>query len=722
LGSLILLTAALLATEISARGDEIAGRGPAVSEVAPGIWRFRFGTPEKFTPTHFRSAPPAVDALESLPKASPPLDLAKAPFHVSDRGCSLQLPLENHESIYGFGLITKFFDMTRTPEGQSGRRIFLKPTDSPENDLGESHAPSPFYVSSKGYGVFVDTARFASFYTGNVAPVNAGAAADSGGGGTSTDELYRPRMRREKTMLVEVPAARGIDVYLFAGPSILDAVKRYNLFSGGGALPPLWGLGVQYRGYTKFGAQDSLQLAAQVRADHMPCDMWGVEPGWQSKTYSCSFVWSSNQFPDPDGFLAEMRKMHFRMNFWEHAFTHPTSPIFTALKPWSGNYLVWNGLVPDFATPEARAIFQKQNREVLFDRQVEAVKLDECDYQPDSAKPWSFPEVTAFPSGMDGELMHSLFGLLYQQVMLAPCRDKGMRTWGLVRNSHALAASLPFVLYSDSYDHHCYVRGLANQGFNGLLWEPELRDAHSVEDLYRRLETTLFSADTVIDSWFIKNPPWLQVDRERNNRGELMEERTAVTANVRRLLQLRMQFIPYLYAAFNEYHYTGKPPIRALVLDWPQDPKTREIDDQFMFGDSVLVAPQFTGESHRQVYLPAGEWHDFWTHEKITGGKTIDVAKAPEEIPLFVKDGTLLPLAEPLEFIQADTCFKVTVNVVGDNPAPFTLYEDDGISDDWSKGVQNKLLLDDSGGTHAATRTGQYHGPERIQITGWKQF
>ena len=71
------------------------------------------------------------------------------------------------------------------------------------------------------------------------------------------------------------------------------------------------------------------------------------------------------------------------------------------------------------------------------------------------------------------------------------------------------------MLYSDAYDHRCYVRGLANQGFNGLLWDPELRDAKSVEDLYRRLETALFSADTVIDSWFIKNPPWHQVDREK---------------------------------------------------------------------------------------------------------------------------------------------------------------------------------------------------------------
>lgn len=707
----------------SSQGAENTALAPQVDALVPGIWRIRFGAPEKFTPTHFRSSVLDKPGLEAMSASTNlPLDLAKMSFRISDRGCSLLLPMDSRESIYGFGLITKFFDMTRTPDGQTGRRIFLKPTDSPENELGESHAPSPFYVSSKGYGVFVDTARFASFYTGNVAPVGEDAESGAGGAKTSTTELYRARERRVKTMLVEVPVAKGVDIYIFAGPTMLDAVKRYNLFSGGGALPPLWGLGVQFRGYTKFGAQESLDLAARVRAEHMPCDVWGVEPGWQTKTYSCSFVWNTNQFPDPAGFLQKMKAMNYRMNFWEHAFTHPDSPMFKALQPWSGNYLVWNGLVPDFATTEAQEIFLKQNRAALFDRQVEGVKLDECDYQPDSAKPWSFPEVTAFPSGMDGELMHSLFGLLYQQVMLKPYREKGLRTWGLVRNSHALAASLPYVLYSDAYDHRCYVRGLANQGFNGLLWDPELRDAKSVEDLYRRLETTLFSADTVIDSWFIKNPPWHQVDREKNNRGEFMPERETVTANVRKLLQLRMRFIPYLYAAFNEYHYTGKPPIRALVLDWPEDSKVREIDDQFMFGDSVLVAPLFAGENHRQVYLPAGDWYDFWTHAKISGGRSVEIAKSQEEIPLFVKSGTLLPLAEPVESIKPDTCLDVTVNVVGNNPADFTLYEDDGVSDAYSKGEQNKIQLHADGDVRSAQRNGSYHGPERIKITGWKNF
>lgn len=700
-----------------------APSAPKIERVAPGIWRIHFGRPEPFTPTHFRSAPIDVEALAAMPAAPKmPLDARRLVCRVSDRGCSVQLPMEPRESIYGLGLNAKLFDLTQVKGGQGGRRVFLKPTDSPENDLGESHAPVPFYVSSRGYGVFVDTARFASFYTGDDAPAREPAETESGGAQTSTAELYKPRAHKVKTMLVDVPAAKGLDVYVFAGPAMLEAVERYNLFSGGGTVPPLWGLGVHYRGYAKYGADETLALAARLRAGHIPCDVWGVEPGWQSQVYSCSFVWNTNHFPDPDGFLEKMRALGYRLNFWEHAFTHPSSPIYDELKPWSGDYRVWNGLVPDFATPQARKIFLRQNDAALFSRGVEAVKLDECDYQPESPTPWSFPLASAFPSGMDGETMHSLFGLLYQQTMLEPYRDKHLRTWGLVRNSHALAASLPYVLYSDSYDPRCYIRAVVNESFCGLLWTPEVRSAESVEDFYRRVETMIFSADAVINAWFIRNPPWDQVDRDKNNRDEWMPNRAAVADGVRQLLQLRMRFVPYLYTAFNEYRATGKPPIRALVLDWPEDANVRQVDDEFMFGDSVLVAPMIAGESRREVYLPRGDWYDFWTHAKCPGGKTIEATNGISQIPLFVRGQTLLPLADPIESIQTNTTFTVTVNTIGDKPADFVLYEDDGVTDGYARGEQNQVRLHADVHGHSASRTGNYRGAERFRITSWKKF
>lgn len=688
---------------VAVHGAESTGSQPVslrnIKQLAPGIWRIHLGKPEKFTPFYFQTFKPRTEELAALPSINQlPISPEEIGFQISDRGCAVELPMKSDEGIYGFGLHTRLFDMTKAKNGE-GRKVILKPTDHPENDLGESHAPVPFYVSTRGYGVFVDSARYVSFYTGNVETWNG-----------------------SKRMLVDVPSAHGVDVYLFAGPEMLDAIRRFNLYSGGGCVPPLWSLGVSYRGKGTFNADETIALATRFRADHMPFDVWGVEPGWQSKSYPCSFVWDKERFPDPDDFIEKMHALGYRLNFWQHAFTSSNSPMYAALKPWSGNFPVFGGLAPDFAAPQARQIFLKQNDESLFSKGVDGLKLDECDNEPDSATPWSFPEASLFPSGLDGELMHSLYGILYQRTMLEPFQKKGLRTLGLVRDSQALAAPLPYVVYTDSYDIRCYVRGLVNEGFSGLLWCPEVRNVDNVEELYRRLEIAIFSPLAMFNCWEMKNPSWLQIDAEKNNRNELTPDHEVVMANVRKLLELRMQLIPYLYSAFNIYYRNGTPPIRALISDWPQDSHVREIDDQFMFGPSLMVAPLFPGQKQRPVYLPQGSWFDFWTHHKYAGNQTIQVSEDPQRIPVFVKDETILPLAKPLESIKPDTCFEMTVDIFGDNPADFVLYEDDGISNAFKDKTQNKIQLHWSNGGGSVRRDGKYSGFPRYHIVKWERI
>jgi alpha-D-xyloside xylohydrolase len=691
---------------------------PKVEQVAPGVWRLRFGTPEKFTPIHFRSAEPALERMKILPAVQdPPIAAEKISFTVRPRGCALELPMAKDERIYGLGLNTKFFEM-------SGKRAFIVPSDDPENEANTSHAPVPFYVSSNGYGVFVDTARFASFYAGDVDPASKPPTIDSSGNSaasaTGTEDLYRARELRQRTMLVDVPTAQGVDVYLFAGPAMMDVVRRYNLFAGGGCVPPMWGLGMVYRGLGKFTADDSLKLAKSFRDDHMPCDIWGLEPGWQTKAYSCSFVWNTQAFPDPDAFVHAMSAMGYRLNLWEHCFTNAASPIHDAIAPYSGNYRVWSGLVPDFAMPEARKIFIDHHEKEVFSKGISGVKLDECDYQPfRSDRVWSFPEASAFPSGMDGEQMHSMIGVLYQQTMKEPFDRKNLRTWGLVRDSHALASPLPYTVYSDSYDHRCYVRGVAKSGFGGLLWTPEVRNADSIEDFYRRTQTVIFTPFAMLNCWFLKMPPWLQVDRDKNNAGEIMPNHAQVTAATKKLFDVRMSLVPYLYAAFNEYRLNGTPPNRALVLDWPKDPNVATIDDQFMCGPSILVAPMFKGQNERSVYLPKGTWYDFWTDEKYEGGQKIQIRKPPEIAPVFVKGDTLLPLAAPTEHFDEKICYDITVKIYGDHPTATSLYEDDGVSNDFQQGKQNRIELTWRDGEGTVASTGAYTGPKRYNIAAW---
>jgi alpha-D-xyloside xylohydrolase len=687
---------------------------PDNTMIAPGISRLRFGTPESQTPITFRSAPPDETALAKIPAATLPIDPAQIRFTSTARGCTVIIPGVPHEKRYGLGLNTKVFEL-------SGRIAFAVPSDHPEQPTNESHAPVPFYVTTAGYGIFVDTTRFAALYFGSLDPTSKPAATSQSTGetATSTDQLYTQHRSAGGDVVVDIPAAHGVDIYLIAGPTMLDVVRRYNLFSGGGCVPPLWGLGIAYRGKSSLTAEQSVALARSVRDEKMPCDQWGVEPGWLSHSYSNSFIWDDKRFPDPDAFIAAMHRIGYRLNFWEHVFVHPSSPVHEQLLPLSGDYKVWGGLVPDLSMPQTREIFQQLHEKILFGKGADAVKLDECDYQPfRGTDVWSFPLCSAFPSGLDGEQMHSLIGLLYQQTLLQPLHKAGKRTWGLSRNSHALAASLPYTIYSDSYDHACYLRGLCKAGFGGLLWTPEVRDAATVEELYRRIQTVIFSPYAMINCWYMKDPPWRQIDKEKNNAGEWMDDHIHVTDVVRDLFRLRMSLIPYLYSAFHDYRQTGTPPVRAMVLDYPSDPNGAAVDDQFMFGPSLLVAPMLASRPARMVYFPAGDWFDFWTGQKQIGPAGILVKTPVERVPIFVRGDTLLPLADPVERVADDTVFAITVRVYGNSPSSFRLYEDDGVS---IGGGQNTVDLTWHDGAGKVDRAGDYKGSPRYQIKDWSR-
>ena len=206
-------------------------------------------------------------------------------------------------------------------------------------------------------------------------------------------------------------------------------------------------------------AKHVLALAKTLRESGIPCDVLGLEPGWQTHAYSCTFAWDLERFPDPAAFVRSAEDMGFRINLWEHAFTHPASPIFSELAPQSGDIGVWGGLVPDFAGEPARRIFGDFHGRTLVDIGISGFKLDECD-NSDFTHGWSFPDHTHFPSGVDGELMHAQFGLRYQDAILDQFKQRGKSTYGLVRSSYALASPYPFVLYSDLYDHRQFIRAL----------------------------------------------------------------------------------------------------------------------------------------------------------------------------------------------------------------------------------------------------------------------
>ena len=676
-----------------------------------GVWSFTFGNPEKITPQTTRKYKPdkGINNLPVVEKCP-----VKPLGEITGRGVIVRIPLQPDELIYGLGLQMQSFQ-------QRGSKKMLRVNADPSVDTGDSHAPVPFYVTSQGYGIFIDSARYITMYLGNRKKKPKEARQEilekeSEDGWNALNGPYeRLGLGEESEVIIEIPRAEGVSVFVFGGPDMKQAVQRYILFSGGGVLPPRWGLGFWYRVNSDCTQEELSQTAKDFRDSNIPCDVLGLEPHWQTHSYSSSYVWSK-RFPDPSNMLSDMAKEHFKVNLWMQAFVHPKSPIYNNLLPHSGNYEVWDGIVPDFITKEAKRIFGDYHKKVNIDIGISGFKADECD-NSDFTGFWSFPELSKFPSGADGEQMHCLFGLRYQDAVMEIFEEKQQRTYGLVRNSGAFAAPYPFVLYSDLYAHRVFINSIAQSGFSGLLWTPEVRHAVSNEDLIRRLQTVVLSPLAMINGWYLKFPPWKQLNRRLNNEGIYADDWKKVEAQCREIIQLRMRLIPYIHSAFVKYKREGIPPFRALILDYPDDKNLQTLNGQYMMGDNIMVAPMVVGERNKNIYFPEGDWYDFFTHKKYTGNQRVTVEADIEKIPVFVKSGSLLPLARPTHHTADEDCYKLTVYSFGSEENTFSLFEDDG---SWNPSLDEiKLIWNGKGesGTLLTDAQTCYHVEKWIAVS-----
>jgi alpha-D-xyloside xylohydrolase len=350
-------------------------------------------------------------------------------------------------------------------------------------------------------------------------------------------------------------------------------------------------------------------------------------------------------------------------------------------------------------------------------------KADECDNQPiTDTRPFNYPYATVFPSGIDGEQMTQLYGYFQQRSLLTAFKARNQRTWSDVRATTALAAPLPFNLYSDAYTFDEYLRQLVNASFTGLLWSPEVREARTLDELLNRVAMSAFAPQMCFNLWFMPHPLWEQYDAGKNKAGQTLTEpeRQRVAENLRSIVNQRYQLLPYLYASFHRYHTEGLPPVRSLLLDFPDNPDLRQVDNAFLFGDSLLVAPLLGNSRSRRVVLPHGlDWYELKSGRRHAGGSAVEVAASPGEVPIFVKENSLVPLAEPVPHVERDTLFKLTVRVYGPDPAPTSLLEDDGETYDFEKGAYNRVTLSWSkAGGGKVAREGSFPG-RRYEVVRW---
>lgn len=629
---------------------------PEWSEVAPGVWKAHVGQDQPLTLLSAVGISPRIAALEKLPSAEFPLDQASIHAEVIDGKTYVRFPLRREEELYGLGLQFK-------THNQRGRILNLHVDHYGGRDNGRTHAPVPFYVSSEGYGVLIDAARYLTVYAGTAIRV----AADDPPivRDRNTDKQWQAQPYSDAVEIL-VPAD-GVDLYVFGGKTMLEVVQRYNLYGGGGYLPPKWGLGFTQRVPTLYSDRDILREVGEFAAHDFPLDYIGVEPGWHSKSYPCTFEWDSTRFPDPAGFINQLAATGIRANLWMNPYVSPAGSLYAGIKPYAGSHTVWNGLVPDFTLEAPRQLYKAHFLQNHIGLGVSGYKIDEVD----GYDSWLWPDMATFPSGTSAEEMRQTYGLLVQKMTADWFKERNQRTYGLVRASNAGASSLPYVIYNDYYSHQDFITALINSSFIGVLWTPEVRASGSAEEWLRRMQSVCFSPMAMINAWADGTKPWSFPE---------------VEDQVRAVAQLRMQLLPYIYTAFARYQQEGIPPFRAmqLVEGFPAHTKAPY---QYLMGESILVAPMFSGEHSREVVLPGGKWYDFYTGEFVGEGETIEVHPGLDRIPLFVKDGGIIPLIPRRNQMPGpEEILPLEVRHYGLTAGSFELYDDDGVSFDYEQG------------------------------------
>lgn len=674
----------------SAATQAVTGAVQAVTpvkfaSVAPGVWKATVGKPESLTLLKAAGVQPRMDALRAMANVSFPLAETEIEGRLSKGSVALRFPLGLDEDIYGLGV--DFRAMVRTGSA------FQLHVDHWNGRTGRTHAPVPFYVSTRGYGVFIDSARYLNLNVG--VSVRLAARTKPPVIDRTTGKSAWSSNPRSDSIEVLVPA-EGVEVYVIAGPTPMDAVRRYNLLSGGGALPPKWGLGFMTRTPTGYSAADALNEIAEFRKRGIPLDMLGLEPGWHDHAYPTSFEWDKTRFPDPKAFLARLEEQNVRAHFWFNPYISPTAPLYKKLLPFAGSHLVWNGIVPDYSLPEARKIFADHLKEKVVGLSLRAAggfKLDEVD----GYDHWLWPDLAVFPSGHDAEQLRQTYGLLIQRLLMDVYRAVNRRTLGQVRGTNGGASSFPFVIYNDNYAFDEYITAVGNSAFAGVLWSPEVRGGEG-EDMLRRTQAVCFSPLALFNGWATATKLWTHPD---------------VADHIRDAIKLRMRLLPYLYTSFAQYHFEGTPVIRPMPLlpgfkarvtqqkgelDATANPyalgRLVEVKDQYMIGDSLLVAPIAPGVKTRTVVLPGGKWFDFYTGVAAGANETIDVSPALSQTPVFVKDGSLVPMIGDRLFAPGpDEVLPLEVRHYGEQPGTMLLYDDDGETFEYERGERTWTRL-----------------------------
>jgi alpha-glucosidase (family GH31 glycosyl hydrolase) len=493
-------------------------------------------------------------------------------------------------------------------------------------------------------------------------------------------------------------AALPLDLFVISVRDPAHAMAEYARLTGLPELPPLWSFGYLQSHRTLGGPEEIMEIAKTFREKKLPCDSLiylGTDftpSGWN--THNGEFTWHPTNFPDPKKMIDDLHAMHYKVTLHTviegRRLTGAVSDACTAAPLPSGR-------TPDGKWPPDRQVAcYWPVHKPLYDAGIDGWWPDQGD-------------------GLDAPSRLARIRMYYDgSQQLRP----NERVFALHRNGHAGMQRFSAFLWSgDVYSTwetlKTHVPVAVNTGLTGIpYWGTDIGGFVPTKEYTGELHVRWFQFAAFCPLFRAHGRTWRLRLPWGWNTGELghneISNYTGGAANpdlselhnaevepiCRKYLELRYRMTPYLYSAVRECHETGMPIMRALWLHYPDDAAAVARGDEYLWGRDLLVAPVTEkGATSRRLYLPRGEWYDFWTEEKVTGGREIDHAVDLSTIPLYARAGAILPFGPLKQYTGEKVAGPLSLVIYPGADGSFTLYEDDGATFNYRRGEWTKLQI-----------------------------
>ncbi|UNZ16389.1 alpha-xylosidase [Streptomyces sp. 891-h] len=541
-----------------------------------------------------------------------------------------QLSLGVGELVYGLG--ERF-----TPFVRNGQSVDIWQADG-GTASEQAYKNVPFHLTNRGYGVFVNHPGKVSYEVGSEAVGQVQFSVED----------------------------QTLEYYVIHGPTPKEILARYTALTGRPPLPPAWSFGLWLS--TSFTtAYDEETVSGFVRGmaeRDIPLGVFHFDCFWMRAYQWCDFTWDPEVFPDPEGMLRRLKdEQELRICVWINPYIAQKSPLFDEaarlgylVRRPDGSVWQWDlwqagmGLV-DFTHPEARAWYADKLRGLLG-QGVDCFKTDFGERVPTDV---------VWHDGSDPERMHNYYTQLYNRTVFETLTEERGEGEAVLFARSATAGGQQYPVHWGGDCESTFgamaesLRGGLSLGLSGFgFWSHDIGGFEGDPDpaLFKRwVQFGLLSSHSRLHGSTSYRVPWAYD-----------EEAVTVTRDFTRL---KHRLMPYLYAAARQAAEAGTPVMRAMLLDFPDDPACQTLDRQYMLGDDLLVAPVFTADGTVEYYVPDGEWTHLLSGERVRGPGWRQERHGFDSLPLLVRPGAVLPWGERDGCADYDWAHGVTLRVPG---------------------------------------------------------